>query len=226
MNIHAVALSSALVIALVNATYVGVRGQALKSKYPDAELPPATSMMWGTLIVGVISLYSLSGLARDGSPVGAVVATTTLGWISLLIDSRTHRLPSEITNIIALEVLVCWGLSVISLGPAASAFMNPALGALIWLLPTLVGVLLSQVGRGDLRLAPVLGFALGTLGLSTAVLGLVLAYVPAALFALVVRFRAGKDGRRFALGPFLLIGTWTAAVVQAAIPMVATLTQS
>jgi len=69
----------------------------------------------------------------------------------------------------------------------------------------------GSLGAGDVRLMAVLGWHLGFIGYSTAMLALFLACVLAGLFGVVmIMLRRGSWQQRIAFGPFLAIGSLVA----------------
>lgn len=229
-----VALLVGAITVAINAIYLAIRGDHLRKQYPQAGLPSSLSLVWASLLLGTLPLWMGSHL--DPSPgslgdpswgigvVGVLSSVVTLGWLSLLIDARSRKLPSELTSLMALEILVSWFITLINVGFRIDGVLAPALGALLWLVPSFIGARTGQIGRGDVRLAPVLGFGLGTMSLMASVLGLLLAYLFAGIAALSLRRHGATIGHRFALGPFLFVGTWSSFAIGCLVPMLAPLT--
>ncbi|MSS83924.1 prepilin peptidase [Actinomycetaceae bacterium WB03_NA08] len=178
----------------------------------------ALNLWWLTRSAHKLSLYS----PRAQSPVivgGAVLAgfatifvrreaealaVATLGWAAAWIDGWSRRLPTTLTLLMSLEVIT---LSLFS--PAAAQIDQRLIGASIWTAFTLIGFLMKSVGRGDVLLAPVLGFWLAPM----AVTGLVLAILSAGLWSLICAFRGHS---KFAFGPHLIGGAWVTWVMMGA----------
>lgn len=130
-----------------------------------------------------------------------------------LIDIAVHRLPTVLvtTTALAVSVAVCaaawlahrpqWILSaVLAAGGLGGIYLLVAL-----LIP-------SQLGMGDVRLAAVLGDALGVGGWDAMLLGAALPYVVAFPFALAQRARrSASEPGELVFGPFLAIGAIAAA---------------
>ncbi|WP_099332006.1 prepilin peptidase [Actinomyces minihominis] len=227
MTGEAVQLLAALVILTANLLWLGLTGSRLLSRYLPAERLRPVTLVWGSALTGSLAIYlgavqrpSLPGGwgwgdAGTGVVVGIGVVLTSLGWISILIDSRTLRLPDPITGLMALEVLL-FVLLPPALGHVGSAwFWAITLGAVTWTVPLVVGFRLGQVGRGDIKLAPVLGAALATCSFRIAVLGLLAAFTVAALRALFLMARPGSQ-TRFPFGPYMVgsaLGCWVLAAV-------------
>lgn len=146
----------------------------------------------------------------SGYLVGSVVLAAT--------DLRSHRLPTRI-------VYAVLGLGALMLTTAAG--LDGAwsrLGLAAGCAAGLTGVFwlcwyFGQMGRGDVRLAAVLGLYLGWLGLRYLYLGLVVGMI-AATIAVVAA--AALDRRRItfgdtaAYGAYLCAGSWLAIVAAAA----------
>ena len=193
-----------------------------------ATVPDGLTLAWGSALVGATALYLGSlmapspgvllepalglGLASSG------VAIVAMGWILLLVDVRVRKLPTELIAVMGALVVGAWGVYLAVMAAAdhldsrsfASAVGAPAIGALVWVAPIGLGVRLAGVGRGDLRLAPILGFALGTSSVPLALGGLGIAFATAAAQAIAILFKGHERRARFALGPHLLAGSWAA----------------
>lgn len=232
-NAHSMALLVAGVIVAVNAIYLAMRGGHLRRRYPTASIPGPLSLVWGSLLLSTVSIWlgqhlvpSPGALLDPAWGVGVIGAMTVLvgiGWLSFLVDARVRKLPTELTYLMAAEVLAAWFVSFVIAGFPIEGVLGPLLGALLWSIVPLIGVFAGQVGRGDVRLAPVLGFALGTTSVTAAMVGLILSYLLAGIVALFIRSRGATGRDRFSLGPFLLIATWLTLAISALVPMLATL---
>ncbi len=227
MTGEAVQLLAALVILATNLLWLGLSGSKLLSRYLPAESLQPLTLVWGSALLGSVAIYlgaaqrpSLPGgwgWTGDGTGVviGVGVVLASLGWISILIDARTLRLPDSITALMGLEVLLFVLLPPAS-GPVSSAwFWAILLGAAAWTIPLLLGFRFGQVGRGDIKIAPVLGAALATCSFRVAILGLLAAFTVAALRALFLMARPGSR-TRIPFGPYMVgsaIGCWALAAV-------------
>lgn len=226
------ALAAAFLVA-VNAGWVALRGPELWRRYLPGEAPNNLSAVWATALLGATAVYAgfSAGNPMPGGwglagPIGVLppvgVSLVSLGWLAILIDHRTQRLPDPVTALMALEVLSAVVLAPLAVPVAESWFWVAASSALIWVAPAAVGYCLGQVGLGDVKISPVLGVALGTCSLVVATMTLALAYVAAAVHAglrLSKRSPAGYP-RRFALGPYLVgsaIAGWTLVALRTAL---------
>lgn len=222
-------LGLAVALVLLNAAYIYHRAPLLRARYPAASLPPRLPLVWGTLIAGVIALFAGQLLTPHAGALlqpawGAAVpaagtAIATLGWIALLVDARSRKLPSELTWLMGAEVAAAWLICWVATGFSVPGLLGPLSAASLWVVPIYLGSLRGGVGQGDVRLSLVLGFALGTMSLAAAVLGMVVAFLGSGLAALSLLQRGAGSRTRFALGPFLLAGAWTAWGAGAVIPL-------
>ncbi len=213
-------LSLALAVAFVlgNAIYLYLAGPRLARRYSAANVPAPASLTWGTLVAGIAALYAGSLLSTGAGTLfepwwgsgaaGALASVVSIGWLSLLIDARSRRLPSELTAVMAVQSLLSWALAWTLSGPTLEGITAPLIGALLWGLPVLVGARLGEVGKGDQKLAPVLGFGLGTMSLPAALTGLALSFLLAGIGAMRLKLAGARGSTRFALGPYLIVSTW------------------
>lgn len=173
--------------------------ETLSARYPLVELGNAA--LW-LLLVGVASARGQQGLI----PLLLILGTS--GLALGVIDAACHRLPNAL--VLPLYPVTVAGLVLAGLIGGEWPVTTTALGALAW--TGLIGGLwlLSGgrgMGMGDAKLAPVLGATLGWLGLASAAVGLMAAFMLGAIVSLVLLARR-KAGLRahIAFGPFLLVG--------------------
>lgn len=173
------------------------------------------AIVWSAGIVGAIVFVGAQ--MRPGMP--SVMTVAMVGVLSAYVDARTHRLPNKYTAVMGLGVLA---------GALVGCLISPmwqqrligfALGALIWTIPiAFLNRLPGGMGGGDVKLAPVLGAMVGTLGLHAAVSALALSFISAGLAALwkIVVGSAGTK-TRVPMGPWMigsaLVGTIAWGVV-------------
>ncbi len=209
-----------------NAAWVGVNGSSLRKRYRAADIPASLMLVWGTLLAGATALYMGSHLVpgveagllevmQGTGLAGVLVPLVSLGWISALIDARIRVLPTSITKVMGIEVLLAWMINTLMLFSSTTfdpsrIFLGPVVGAAVWGIAVGIGYAKDSVGRGDMLLGPVLGFALGSSSVAVAVVGLVLAFAGAGLIGFVKSARGEGRTARFPLGPYLLAGTWLA----------------
>ena len=140
-------------------------------------------------------------------PLVAFAATVVVGGVAAAVDLRTRRLPNRIVAIGALVALA--GVAGATASGTTGAVLAAGAGALGFAGPLFVAHLLSPlaIGFGDVKLAAVLGLAIG---LVEPRLGLVALCVASGVTAL-----AGLATRRNALplGPGLVTGALTAVTI-------------
>lgn len=175
-------------------------GAAISLRYPLIEIATAVlwgGLMWWTLVTeGALALLPL--LLVLGS---AGVALT-------VIDLDHHRLPNAI--VLPLYPVTVAGLALAGVLSGGWPLGGAAVGGALWLIIVGLPWLVSGgrgMGFGDVKLAPVLGATLGWWAVSSAVVGLLAAFLLGALVGVALMV-AGRAGRRSALpfGPFLILG--------------------
>ena len=154
---------------------------------------------FGSVLAGAIAA---AALARYGLSAAGLIAAYTCGVLVVLsvIDMESHRLPNKIVLPSAAVVLVARLASApehwyVWLGAGLAAFAFFLVFALIY--P-------AGLGMGDVKLALLLGFALGAAVLPALVVGT----LAGAAAAIVLLVRNGAEARRRAIpfGPFLAFG--------------------
>jgi leader peptidase (prepilin peptidase) / N-methyltransferase len=148
----------------------------------------------GAVAIGCFVRFGLSGRAA----VGALFAVVLL--LLAAIDLQRRLIP----NVIVLPTLVVVLAAQIALDPDRTLeWVVASLGAALFLfIPHLVYP--AGMGMGDVKLAALLGAALGKSVIGALAVGL----FTAAAFALLVLLREGLNGRKKAIayGPFLVFG--------------------
>ena len=176
--------------------------EPISARYPLVEA--LTGIVWA--VTGLWSLGQPGAWVSPLLPTLLLVASAGIALVFIDLDCR--RLPDAI-------VLPLWPATTAGLvlagvlsgdWPVARALM----GAGLWLL-VIGGIWLATggrgMGRGDVKLAPLLGLVLGWIGWGPASVGLAAAWLIGGLTA-VILLAAGRTSRRQAIpfGPFLLIG--------------------
>ena len=159
--------------------------------------------------------------------VAGTAVTLRLGWSTALpaylvlcaagvtlaaIDARTLRLPDAVLLPSGVVVLALLGVTALVDGTGSAflrALLVAATGFGLFLVLALINP--SGLGLGDVKLAAVLGLALGHVGWATAFVGLLAAFVLMALVGVVLLARR-RVTRSSAVpfGPFMLLGTLVA----------------
>ena len=184
----------------------------------EATRTPLTrnAIVWSSAIVGAILFVAAQ--MRPGMP--SVMTVAMIGALSAYVDAQTHRLPNAYTVAMAIGVTV---------GVVVGAIISPlwqqrligcVAGALIWTIPiALLNRLPGGMGGGDVKLAPVLGAMVGTVGIQAAVSSLALSFVLAGFAALwkIVIGSAGTKSR-VPMGPWMIGSALTAAIAWGVVP--------
>lgn len=133
-----------------------------------------------------------------------------LAWI----DLHTQRLPREIIHVTAAVVVPLLAVAALLEGEPVR-ILAMLIGAVIAFAVMGLIYLASRksMGDGDVRLAPLLGAALGWLNPGLAPVGLFFGFLTGAVVGLVL-MATGKAGRKTAVpfGPFLVLGSFLAIV--------------
>lgn len=197
-----------VIVWITYAVWLSVSGWAIQRRYfVEASLTPLkrNGVVWAAVLVGAVVLVGAQ--ARPASP--AVVSLTMMGTLLGYIDARTHRLPTPYVVALACGVLSGIGVTIYFHPQPYLLVAQVVFGTLIWTLPLWLGTLpKGGFGRGDLRLAPILGSLLGLLGWHAALFGLLVSIVSAACAALwkIVSGQAGTRSR-IAFGPWMIGST-------------------
>ncbi|MEV0006335.1 prepilin peptidase [Micromonospora sp. NPDC050980] len=165
------------------------------------------------LAVASAGLVWLLRDAPGGLPLLAVwLVVIHAGVLLAAVDVAVRRLPTPVISVAALTVGVVLAGQAATTGQArtlvTAALAAAALGGLYLALVLVAG---SGMGLGDVRLAALLGAALGATGWPAVCLGGLLPFVlavPEALARLALR-----RAHSIAFGPYLVAGALTAAVV-------------
>lgn len=183
----------------------------------EATQKPLTrnAIVWCAGIFG--AFFFVGAQMRPGMP--AVMTVAMIGALSAYVDACTHRLPNTYTAVMGIGVLA---------GTLVGMFISPmwqqrligcVIGMLIWTIPiAILNRLPGGMGGGDVKLAPVLGAMVGSVGLEAAVAALALSFLSAGLAALwkIVVGWAGTQSR-VPMGPWMigsaLVGTIAWGVV-------------
>ena len=171
------------------------------------------SVQYPLVEAGSGALWGLLGAWASGDGVRLALLPLLLvlasaGLALAVIDARHHRLPNAI--VVPLWPITLLGLAGAALISGSGAWVSALLGALVWT-AVLGGLWLITQGRGmglgDVKLAPVLGAALGWLGVGIAIFGLVLAFAIGAVIGVIaLASRRRERNQHIAFGPFLLVG--------------------
>ena len=176
-------------------------GTRISSRYPLVEAA-----------TGILFVLVVARLLGGGELVWAVPAylyLTAIGVALALIDIDTHRLPDAIV-LPAIPVLTLLLGSASAAAGDWSRLVTAILGGLVLfgLYAALLLVYPRGMGLGDVKLAAVLGLALGWLGWGPLAVGAFAAFLLGGGFSIVL-LAIGRANRKTALpfGPWMLVGT-------------------
>jgi leader peptidase (prepilin peptidase)/N-methyltransferase len=161
----------------------------------------------------VISMLIAQSLDRWFSTLGFVVIAYALIAIAL-IDALTHRVPRYINGLaitlgaplIILDAVIHWDLGNLLRAGAGSV-------ALFALYAALGAASKGGFGKGDVLLAPIVGFSLAYVGWGTLAYGTIYTFVLAGLVSAVL-LGTGRLARRdhIAFGPYIVAGMFLAII--------------
>ena len=180
-------------------------GEPISVRYPLVE--GSTGVLWA-----VLGWWAMGSAAPDSDVALALLplllVLVSAGVALTMIDLDHHRLPNAI--VLPLYPVTIAGLLLAGLLTGRWPWLAAGAGALVWLVVVGLPWLVSGgrgMGFGDVKLAPVLGVTLGWWALSSAVVGLFLAFGLGAVVGISL-MAARRAGRKTALpfGPFLLLG--------------------
>ena len=176
-------------------SYVLLRGRCRHCSRPIALRYPAVELATAALVALSIARFGLTGR-------GLVAAFFTAVLVVLSAIDIEHRI---LPNAIVLPATVVVLGAQIALAPArAPEWVLAALGASLFLFLALLAYP-AGMGMGDVKLALLLGAALG----KTVAVGLMIGMLAALVAALVLFVRHGAAARKMAIpfGPFLALGS-------------------
>lgn len=167
----------------------------------------AAPLIGAGLVVGALLCWRI-GLHPE---LPAFLYLAAIGVVLVVVDLRSLRLPDKI-------VLPSYGIGLVLLAatgattPLVRAVLAAALSFLLYLILAIVNP--RGLGFGDVKLAGLLGLYLGWLGWNAVFIGMLAAFVLAAISG-VVLITAGRADRKTLIpfGPFMLAGALLAVLV-------------
>lgn len=209
----ALAAITALLIGAAGPTIVGAR-DAARLGWHFRHAPP----LWILLTSATAVALALGAApAAAGHWPRALLLGIVAGATPALVyfDVRLHRLPDRIVwpgiaagaACVAAEAGRAGGVTPLVTGALTTAVAGGVFFLIIYLLPG------SGLGRGDVKLAILLGLTVGAVDKSWAVAALLVALVSAGLAAVALVAAHRRRARdTIAYGPFLLFGAWTSVI--------------
>jgi leader peptidase (prepilin peptidase) / N-methyltransferase len=174
-------------------SYLLLRGRCRSCRAPIGWKYPAVELLTALLVVACVLAFGLSAHA-------AVAAFFCATLVAISVTDFEHRkIPNRIVVPAAAVVLVAQT----ALEPSPE-WVLAALGASGFLFVTAV-IYPAGMGMGDVKLALLMGAALGRNVSVALMLGMIFALVP----SIVILARHGKAGRKMGIpfGPFLALGS-------------------
>lgn len=175
------------------------------------------ALTWGTGIVGFIVL--VAGHVRPGAP--AIIVVAMVGLAASFVDVRSHRLPDRYTLAMLVGLLIGWvSAFLVDSDSFLDRLLTSLLGALIWLIPMLLGhYVRGGIGWGDVKLAPVLGAVVGMVGVVAALSSLLLTFISAGVASLWLIVTGSTSLQaRLPLGPWMIASAICGHILWGIIP--------
>ena len=188
-------------------------------RYPLVELGTA-------LLFAVVAFAFLGPFRVPGRPLAATVlellAYLWLAAVSValaIIDVETHRLPDRIVFPTAIAVVVLLAAAAVVDGDGMRLVQAVIGGVALFAFYLILALVRpGAMGFGDVKLAAVLGFALGWAGWAQLVIGAFAAFLLGGIFsiALLAAKRVKRTGG-IPFGPWMLAGAWVGILFGAAV---------
>lgn len=197
-------------------SWLALRGRCASCRAPISARYPAVELVTGVAFLVVVWWFVAAAPSVGSTWARAlvIVAFLYLAAITIalaLIDIDTHRLPNAIVlpSYIVLAVLFT---AASLLGAGWDSLLRAGMGmAALYLFYFLLRLIRpAGMGGGDVKLAGVIGLALGWLGWAPLIVGAFAAFLLGGIYgiALILLRRAGrKSGIPF--GPWMILGAWT-----------------
>ncbi|WP_157874024.1 prepilin peptidase [Kineococcus radiotolerans] len=169
-------------------------------------------------VTGLLTLLSCLAVGQLRPALLATALTAAVTYPLFTVDLKQKRLPIALVRPVTGWVLVTLSLDALLIDGGgrrmATALAGAVAGAVVF--HGLRVISRGGMGRGDVRLASLLGLLLGWLSPATALLGLALSFVlaAAALVPFLLTHRLQRH-TKVPFGPFMLVGAWTAVGLHA-----------
>ena len=192
-------------------------GNRISVRYPLVEITTGVAFglvaWWVTNRVGAATLV---GAADALSAIAAWLVLTAYLWLAAisialtLIDLEHQRLPDAIVLPSIAVVTVLLGLAAALTGNWAQLVSTLAGAAILFVAYfTIVLIYPRGLGGGDVKLAPLLGAALGFVGWDALAVGAFAGFVLGAFYGLsLIALRRGGRKTEIPFGPFMIAGAW------------------
>lgn len=181
-------------------------------KEPYADIARLPGLRWKAAVASAVFAGLLGSRLDLSWELLAVIALAPVGVALALVDYRTRYLPTRLIGPMYVVVVVAaalgsliqedWSMLV---GAATGWAVYGGIFLLFWVVfPA------GSFGFGDIRLAGLLGLALGSVGLGPVFVGMFLATLLGAVAGVVVRFAMGRKHSPY--GPNMLYGAVVGAM--------------
>ncbi|GAA1839410.1 prepilin peptidase [Actinomadura bangladeshensis] len=199
-------MESLLVPAAAAAGLAIGRAVAPLARRYDADFTDAWA--WGTsaLTAVVFAVLTIGVGARAALP--ACLVLGAVGSLLGVIDVRVKRLPDPLTLPAYPAGAVLLAIAAAFTPDGALKFAHAVIGLIVlWAMYWIQHFLFPDaIGRGDVKLAGVLGLHLGWFGQDAWLLGVLGGFLLGGVYAFAVILRGGSRKSEFAYGPFMLLG--------------------
>lgn len=193
-------------------------GERISARYPLVEL--ATGLAFVAVILTLLDTDAFGAAETMRQPVAFVLIALAFLYLAsisvalVLIDIDTHRLPNAIVLPSYPVILVLLGAACVFGAPWESLLRAAIAGVVLYAFYFILRVVRPDgMGGGDVKLAGVLGIALGWIGWGALVVGAFAAFVLGGLFGIVLML-VRRAGRKTAIpfGPWMITGAWVGIV--------------
>lgn len=194
------------------ATVGAVLGATLLPWWADRESRTAGRSGTRTRIAGAVVAGAAFGvlafrLGWDGV-LPAALAVAASGTAISIVDLREKRIPNRMLLVAAPAVVLLLVAGLLPRGEPARLLAALVGAAALFALYLLIALVVpAAMGMGDVKLAAVLGGALGAAGLTAWLVGLLAAFLVGGIVA-VIALAAGRVGWRGSIpfGPWMVVG--------------------
>lgn len=197
-------------------SWLALRGKCASCRSPISARYPLVELLTGVAFVVVVWWFA-AAVPRSGGAWAWTIETVAFLYLAAVsialaaIDIDTRRLPNAI---VLPSYVVVGGLLTAACiaGAPWSSLLRAAIGMaglyLFYLLLRLIRP--AGMGGGDVKLAGVVGLALGWLGWAPLIVGAFAAFVLGGVYG-VLLILLRRAGRRSAIpfGPWMILGAWT-----------------
>lgn len=186
--------------------------EAAPEKATYADLAAAPGLAWKSAIASAVAAGVIGAALGWVWPLTFLVFLCPVGVALAYIDFRTWLLPTKVIHPALAVVAVLVVLSAVATTDW-DALLRAGLGlVLARALYVVLAMIGSGMGGGDVRLATLLGPALGYLGWAELLIGLYAGFVIGVVAWPVLRLARFTTSKHFPFGPFILVGALVGAV--------------